>query len=81
MIILGWLSALFLGICGLPQALHSFKNKSSEGISSAFIWTWFLGEIAGFFYVLPKGDMPLIVNYSANCIFTGIILYYKLTKK
>ena len=81
MIYLGWLSALFLGICALPQVLHSIKHKSAEGISTAFIWLWFLGEVFGLMYVFPTKDLPLITNYSMNCIFTGIILYYKLTIK
>lgn len=73
---LGWISAILLAACGLPQCIKSFREKSSLGVSVMFIWMWFLGEILGLAYVLYKGDMPLILNYSFNTIFTSVILYY-----
>ena len=78
---LGWLGSILLAFCGLPQALESIKTKSSEGLTWGFIGMWFIGEIMTFIYILPKLDLPLLFNYTANIIFLSIIIYYKLAPK
>jgi uncharacterized protein with PQ loop repeat len=78
---LGWLGSILMAFCGLPQAIESIRTKSSEGLTWGFISMWFLGEILTFIYILPKMDLPLLFNYTANIIFLSIIIYYKLTSK
>jgi uncharacterized protein with PQ loop repeat len=78
---LGWLGSILMAFCGLPQAIESIRTKSSEGLTWGFIGMWFLGEILTFIYILPKMDLPLLFNYTANIIFLSIIIYYKLTSK
>jgi uncharacterized protein with PQ loop repeat len=78
---LGWLGSILLAFCGLPQAIESFKTKNSDGLTWGFLLMWALGELFTFAYVLPKLDLPLIFNYSANIIFLIIIIYYKLFPK
>jgi hypothetical protein len=78
---IGWIGSIMLAICGLPQAIESFKTKSSEGLTWGFLFLWFTGEILTFIYVLPKLDLPLLLNYSANIIFLLIIIYYKIFPK
>ena len=78
---IGWIGSIMLAICGLPQAIESFKTKSSAGLTWGFLFLWFTGEILTFIYVLPKMDLPLLLNYSANIIFLGIIIYYKIFPK
>ena len=78
---IGWLGSILLAFCGLPQAIESIKTKSSEGLTWGFIGMWFLGEIMTFIYILPKMDLPLLFNYTANIIFLAIIIYYKLAPK
>ena len=78
---IGWLGSILLAFCGLPQAVESIKTKSSEGLTWGFIGMWFLGEIMTFIYILPKMDLPLLFNYTANIIFLAIIIYYKLAPK
>jgi uncharacterized protein with PQ loop repeat len=79
--IIGYIGSIMLAICGLPQAIESFKTKSSEGLTWGFLGLWFFGEILTFIYVLPKMDLPLLINYSANIIFLAIIIYYKINPK
>ena len=76
----GWLSAFFLGICGLPQAWHSYKIGKADDISLVFLVTWILGEIFGAIYVLffDKIPLPLLVNYILNTIIIVVVLRYKL---
>ena len=78
---LGYIGSIMLAICGLPQAIESFKTKSSEGLTWGFIGLWFWGEIFTFAYILPKMDLPLLINYSANIIFLSVIIYFKLFPK
>jgi uncharacterized protein with PQ loop repeat len=76
--LIGYIGSIMLAVCGLPQALESYKTKSSEGLTWGFLGLWFFGEIFTFAYVLPKMDLPLLINYSANIIFLAIIIYYKI---
>jgi len=75
---IGWIGSLLLAFCGLPQAIESYKTKSSDGLTWGFIFMWFVGELCTFAYILPKMDLPLLVNYTANIIFLVIIIYYKI---
>lgn len=75
---LGWLGATLLSFCGFPQALQSYRTKSSKGISWSFLFLWGLGEILTFFYVFPKNNvLPLLMNYGFNIVFICVILYFK----
>lgn len=74
----GWIGSLFLAFCGLPQAIESFKTKSSEGITWGLLIMWILGEIFTLIYVFSKKDIPLLLNYLMNIVFLSIIVYYKI---
>lgn len=78
---IGWIGSILLAFCGLPQAIESFKTKSSAGLTWGFIFMWFVGELCTFAYIIPKMDLPLLVNYSANIIFLIIIIYFKIWGK
>lgn len=78
---IGWLGSILLAFCGLPQAIESYKTKSSAGLTWGFISMWFFGEILTVIYIIPKWHWPLIFNYTANIIFLSVILYYKIKPK
>ena len=78
---IGWIGSILLAFCGLPQAIESYKTKSSEGLTWGFISMWFIGEIFTIIYVFPKMDLPLLFNYSANILFLSVIIYYKIKRK
>jgi len=75
--VIGWLGAVFLAICGVPQAFKSYKEGNSYGLSWIFILLWFFGEVLILIYILPNMMIPLILNYSLNIIIVMIILWYK----
>jgi len=75
--IIGWIGSLLLAVCALPQAILSYRQKHSEGISHGMLFLWGLGELFVLAYVVWKMDLPLIVNYGANLIMILIIGYYK----
>ena len=78
---IGWFGSILLAFCGLPQAIESYKTKSSEGLTWGFIGMWFVGEIMTIIYILPQMVLPLLFNYTANVIFLSIIIYYKIKSK
>jgi len=77
----GWVGSILLAFCGLPQAIESYKTKSSYGVTWGLILMWLLGEIFTLIYVFPKSDLPLIFNYTANILFISVIGYYKIFPK
>ena len=76
--IIGWIGGILLAFCGLPQAIESYKTKSSAGLTWSFLIMWGVGEIFTVIYIIPKWHWPLIFNYTANIIFISIIVYYKI---
>lgn len=75
--ILGWLGSVCLALCAAPQAYKCYKEKSSDGTSLGLLILWTIGEIATLIYILPKADIPLIMNYTANLFFLAVIWRYK----
>lgn len=78
--IIGWIGALMLAVCGLPQCVKSIKDKHSDGISMGFILLWLFGEIFSTIYVIHQKEYPIVFNCLMNLVFVNIILYYKLKK-
>jgi uncharacterized protein with PQ loop repeat len=76
--LVGWAGAVLLAVCGVPQAVHSFKHKHSFGLTWTFLLMWLIGEVLTLLYVLPTGRLPLLFNYAANIAAVGVIVYYKL---
>lgn len=74
---LGWIGALMLGICALPQAIFSYRNKDSSGISLSFLMLWLGGEVLTLVYILATTmQLPLVVNYLFNILCLSVILFY-----
>lgn len=75
---LGWIGGIMLAICALPQAYMAWKQGHSNGVSALLLILWGGGEIFTFIYVLPKSDLPLLLNYSTNLVSLFIISWFKL---
>lgn len=74
--ILGWIGSTCLMLCGLPQAIQSYRQGHSQGINKLFLLTWFLGEIFTLVYVISIGSAPLLLNYFSNIIIISVIIKY-----
>lgn len=76
---IGILSGASLALCGLPQTIEVVVAGSAAGISAAFLWMWFLGEVGMVIYVIFKlgGDRPLLFNYFFNIFIITPMIYYK----
>lgn len=75
---LGWIGSWLLALCGAPTAIRCWQEGHSRGLSAAFIFMCFMGELLTMVYVWPKHDWPLILNYVLNLVFVGIMAYYKV---
>lgn len=78
--LIGYLGSIALACCGAPQAYKSYKDKNSDGISKGFLGLWTSGEVLTLIYIIPKADIPLLINYSLNLIFLSVIIYYKVRR-
>jgi len=73
----GYASALFFALCVIPQALKSYRDGHSEGISGTFIILLMVALITGMIYAAPRDVISMLLSYISN--FTGymVIAYYK----
>jgi len=69
---------LMLAFCGLPQAVESYRQKSSHGVTWGLLVMWGIGEVLTLIYVLPRMELPLLFNYATNLVFLFVIGYYKI---
>ena len=74
---LAWFGSILLAFCAVPEAYYSVKRGRNDN-SYAFLLMWLFGEVFTLIYVLSKKDYPLVLNYTANLFFIGIILRYKV---
>ena len=70
----------------VPQLIENYRNSSAEAISLAFIFVWFLGDVANLAGALWGGLVPVIVAIAVYfCIADGVLIgqcmYYGLRNK
>jgi len=75
----GYLGALCLAVCGVPQAVKAWRTGSAADLSWCFLGLWLGGEACMTLYVLGAigCDAPLIMNYAIN----GAVTLYLLSVK
>jgi uncharacterized protein with PQ loop repeat len=76
--LIGWIGAIAFALCGLPQAILSYKQGHAMGISWGFLGLWYVGEICTLIYIMPTQQWPLIFNYVMNLLFVTVVLRYKI---
>lgn len=76
---IGYIGALLLAVCAIPQAIMSVKDGHSDGLSHAFLLSWLFGEILMLIFVLDTvgAHGPLFYNYLLNTGLLLIITRYK----
>lgn len=84
---LGWLGSFLFATCAVPQVIHTWKTKKSDGMSWLFLLFWFFGEILTLTYIiiddLQKNifHWPLYCNYVFNIILLFYLIYAKIKYK
>jgi uncharacterized protein with PQ loop repeat len=66
--VFGWAGSFLLSVASIPQAIQSYKQGHSEGLSTAMIWLWGAGMMSAMIYVTSKTDLPLMFNYGFNLV-------------
>lgn len=79
--VIAWIGAVSFSICAIPQAWECYKQKHARGLAWSFLILWLVGEGCFLVYSIYLADLPLMVNYVANGLALGIIMYYKARGK
>ena len=80
--IIGWIGAILLATCGLPQLFKTLKTKNFDGLSLTFILWGLAGEILTLVYITNQAfKLPLLFNYGINIIICITILIFYIKKK
>lgn len=74
--ICGFLGALFLGVCAVPELIKTIKNKKTD-MSSGFLTLWTLGSFFMLIYSISRIDIPLILNLTLNLSIATVLWIYK----
>ncbi|KAI9737738.1 MAG: hypothetical protein M1834_009106 [Cirrosporium novae-zelandiae] len=67
----------------VPQLIENYKNGSAEGLSLAFLFTWFVGDLTNLFGAFWAGLVPTVIAIAVYFCFADLILisqciYYKI---
>ncbi|KAL5228663.1 hypothetical protein ABZP36_016928 [Zizania latifolia] len=79
---LGLLSVISWGVAEVPQIITNYRQKSTEGLSIAFLMTWIVGDLfnlIGCFMepaTLPTQFYMALLYTITTLILTGQTLYY-----
>lgn len=71
-----WLGQSLLLVCSLPQAIMSYRNGHSIGLSRLMLWCWFFGMVFSVIYFVATLQLPAIINYAFNLFVASVIIWY-----
>lgn len=73
--VIGWLGAVLLATCAVPQAYKCCVEGHADGMSWGFIGMWFGGEVLTLTYVAAATpNAILILNYAVNIVCLMVIV-------
>ncbi|CAK9322831.1 unnamed protein product [Citrullus colocynthis] len=79
---LGMISVISWGVAEIPQIITNYREKSSEGLSLAFLLTWILGDLFNVFgCILEPATLPtqyymaLLYTITTGILVTQTIYY------
>ena len=78
--LIGFIAATFTTLAFIPQALKSWKTKSTGDLSPLMFSSFFFGVILWLVYGIKLNNTPIILANSITLCFASIILYYILRK-
>ena len=74
---MGYLGAIFLGVCAFPEMIRTIKDGKCH-LGWTFLMMWYLGEVFMFIYIIPLRDIPLLFNYAFNILILSVMVVYKI---
>jgi lactoylglutathione lyase len=79
--IIGFISAILTTTSFLPQAIKTWKTRSTEDLSPIMFVLFFLGIAGWLFYGIFIDDLPMILANSVTICLAGIILFFIIKNK
>lgn len=81
--IFGWIGALCVGVCGIPQVIQCIRQGHAEGLSLWFLILWLIGEVGLMAASLLEFGWVgwLMVNYLLNLTCLTVIFRYRFWPK
>lgn len=80
---IGWIGAILLACCGIPEVIYGIKT-GSVSLTWGFLLMWGFGEIFALIYTSIKSRkvklLPLIFNYGLNIVCISILVWLKFDK-
>jgi uncharacterized protein with PQ loop repeat len=77
MMLLAWIGSIAFIISAIPQTIKVYKEKHAKGLSWAFIFLWWLGDVTMTAYSMSIFNVPMVANYGIQTVLVSIIIYYK----
>lgn len=77
--IIGFASAVLTTCAFLPQAIKTWRTKSTDDLSPLMFALFFFGIIGWLFYGIFRSDLPMILANSVTICLAGIIMYFILS--
>jgi MtN3 and saliva related transmembrane protein len=77
--IIGNIAAFLTTFSFLPQAITIIKTKDTKGISLPMYVMFVAGVTLWLYFGIMENQMPIIIGNFITLIFSGIILFYKVS--
>ena len=80
---IGWIGAILLAICAVPQVIKTWRTKKADDLSWLFLLFWLFGEILTLAYIITDDVLlnithfPLYLNYLFNIVLVFYLVYAK----
>ena len=76
----GWIASLCFFVCGVPQAVKCFKEKSAKGMSSGTLFFYLTGELSLMTSNLSMTEynIPLLTSTAFNILCLLVVVRYKV---
>jgi len=78
--IIGFASAILTTTAFLPQAIKTWKTRSTEDLSPIMFILFFIGIAGWLAYGILLNDLPMILANSVTICLAGIIMYFIIIK-
>jgi len=74
---LGYLAATLTTAAFLPQVLHTWRSRSAQDLSVAWLATFSIGVVGWLAYGVLTHSRPVIVGNAVTLGLTGTLAYLK----
>ncbi|MBA7582932.1 hypothetical protein ES708_24870 [subsurface metagenome] len=73
---IGFISAILTTSAFLPQAIKTWRTRSTEDLSPMMFALFFLGIIGWLIYGILRSDLPMILANAITICLAGIIMFF-----